>query len=232
MKYYSILAITVFSCLVALFTSYASAQQTTPGNVLATVMEDDNPGLLSDYNGEGWLEKGLNVGNSPDLSSQFGFGQIRVLSNDKTSNSGFSSFNSNPASRESVVLGEKKNQNYLAITYNNSAYGDRSNFGRRNTANFFTGATGGMNFFSTKSVIGFYIGDAYRNGKPALLLGRNGYVGVGTDKPKAKLQVTGGDVCLQDANSGIIMTSPDGTCFRVTVNNDGTFSSTKVNCPR
>jgi hypothetical protein len=41
----------------------------------------------------------------------------------------------------------------------------------------------------------------------------------------------GGDINIQDIGTGIIMTSPNGQCWRVTINNSGAFVSTAITCP-
>jgi len=61
----------------------------------------------------------------------------------------------------------------------------------------------------------------------------NESVGIGTGilDPKSKLHVSGGDVYIQDVNSGVIMPSPDGNCWRLNVGNGGTLSITPITCP-
>ncbi len=49
----------------------------------------------------------------------------------------------------------------------------------------------------------------------------NGYFSVGSHTPYAKLQVSNGDIYIRDINKGIIMKSPDGNCWRGTLDNDG-----------
>jgi hypothetical protein len=44
----------------------------------------------------------------------------------------------------------------------------------------------------------------------------NGYVGIGTAAPAARLQVADGDVYIEDINNGVIMKSPNGNCWRMT----------------
>lgn len=48
-----------------------------------------------------------------------------------------------------------------------------------------------------------------------------GNMGLGTEEPAAKVHVKSGDIYIEDIDRGIIMKSPDGTCWRGTVNNDG-----------
>jgi hypothetical protein len=55
-----------------------------------------------------------------------------------------------------------------------------------------------------------------------------GKVGIGTTNPVARFQVADGDIFIQDINKGIIMKSPDGSCWRGTMNNSGQLEFTKL----
>ena len=55
-----------------------------------------------------------------------------------------------------------------------------------------------------------------------------GKVGIGTTDPKARLQIADGDVFIQDINKGIIMKSPDGSCWRGTLSNAGQLEFVKL----
>ncbi len=55
-------------------------------------------------------------------------------------------------------------------------------------------------------------------------------VGIGTDQPVSKLDVKGGDVNIEDIGSGVIMKSPDGNCWRLTVSNTGQPVFTSIQC--
>ena len=59
-----------------------------------------------------------------------------------------------------------------------------------------------------------------------------GNLGIGTLEPAAKIEVTGGDIYIEDVNKGVIMTSPDGQCWRMTVDNSGAMITTSVSCPQ
>jgi hypothetical protein len=53
-------------------------------------------------------------------------------------------------------------------------------------------------------------------------------VGIGTTSPGSKLEVQGGDIEVDDSASGLILKSPDGTRYRITVANGGTLTVTAV----
>lgn len=50
-------------------------------------------------------------------------------------------------------------------------------------------------------------------------------------KPLLQLEAEKGDVYIDDACYGVILTAPNGSCFRLKVKNDGTFNSESVRCP-
>ncbi|CAD5299218.1 MULTISPECIES: hypothetical protein [unclassified Imperialibacter] len=58
-----------------------------------------------------------------------------------------------------------------------------------------------------------------------------GNIGVGTSAPKSKIHVTNGDVYIDNTSNGVIMKSPDGTCWRMTVDNAGAPVFTTIVCP-
>jgi hypothetical protein len=67
--------------------------------------------------------------------------------------------------------------------------------------------------------------------------GTNNNIGIGlnnvanSETPKSRLHVYGGDVNIDQIGSGIIMKSPNGQCWRVTVDNTGALVSTAITCP-
>ena len=56
-------------------------------------------------------------------------------------------------------------------------------------------------------------------------------VGVGVSSPGAKFQVSGGDIYVDTTTRGLIMRSPDGTCWKTTVTNGGALSTATTTCP-
>ncbi len=59
----------------------------------------------------------------------------------------------------------------------------------------------------------------------------NASVGIGNSAPKAKLHLTGGKIYVEADGQGIILKSPDGTCYEITVANGGTLGTASVTCP-
>lgn len=60
---------------------------------------------------------------------------------------------------------------------------------------------------------------------------KEGDVGIGTDDPKTRLQVANGDIYISDISKGVIMKSPDGQCWRMTVTNEGEPQFSMIECP-
>jgi hypothetical protein len=89
-----------------------------------------------------------------------------------------------------------------------------------------------------KSVI-FFRGNGTSNGDAQIGLDGNktyfnfygGNFGIGTNAPNSKLSVSGGDVNILDINSGVIMKSPNGNCWRVTIDNAGNLVRNPITCP-
>lgn len=48
---------------------------------------------------------------------------------------------------------------------------------------------------------------------------------------ECEVEVEEGDICVEDNAHGIILKSPNGTCFRLQVNDEGEVTSTAVSCP-
>jgi hypothetical protein len=66
------------------------------------------------------------------------------------------------------------------------------------------------------------------NGTDAMSIDENQNVGIGVTSPASKLEVDGGDIEIDDAASGLILRSPNGTRYRIKVDNSGNLSATAV----
>ena len=62
-------------------------------------------------------------------------------------------------------------------------------------------------------------------------INKDGFIGIGTTEPKAKVQVAEGDIYISDISKGIIMKSPNGQCWKGTINNDGVLNFVQMYCP-
>lgn len=49
--------------------------------------------------------------------------------------------------------------------------------------------------------------------------------------PKSKLHVFNGDINIEQIGSGIILKSPNGSCWRITIDNTGNLVRTAITCP-
>jgi hypothetical protein len=57
-------------------------------------------------------------------------------------------------------------------------------------------------------------------------------VGIGTTAPKARLDVSGGNILVGTPGQGIVLKSPDGaTCKLLSLDNTGAMVLTAIACP-
>ena len=56
-------------------------------------------------------------------------------------------------------------------------------------------------------------------------------VGIGQTAPASKLQVKDGDIYVETIGAGVILKSPDGKCWKLTVTNAGAIQAISVPCP-
>ena len=113
----------------------------------------------------------------------------------------------------------------------------------------FYGAININNIYRVSSAVEMYTGDLI-NGSSAssymifgttnensltrtekMRIDSEGNVGIGTQSPSSKVEVDNGDVYLNGIGNGVILTSPYGNCWLVTVDNTGNIVSTSITCP-
>lgn len=59
----------------------------------------------------------------------------------------------------------------------------------------------------------------------------SGNVGIGVTPASGAGLKLNSDVAVSDSDSGLILTSPDGSCFRITINNSGNIATSSISCP-
>lgn len=64
-----------------------------------------------------------------------------------------------------------------------------------------------------------------------MIINSEGNVGIGTPTPAARLQVAQGDIFIEDIQSGVIMRSPNGNCWRLTLDDNGDWVKNQIPCP-
>ncbi len=68
----------------------------------------------------------------------------------------------------------------------------------------------------------------------SVTIGTNGELGVGgspSTNPTTKIYITNGDVGFSSSTYGVLLMSPGGTCFRLTVTNSGALATSTQTCP-
>lgn len=90
----------------------------------------------------------------------------------------------------------------------------------------------GIQFTAATGSLRFHTGGFASAASERMIITPSGNIGIGAPAPVAKLQVAAGDVYIQDVNKGVIMKSPDGSCWRMTVSNAGAPVLTKITCPQ
>jgi hypothetical protein len=126
----------------------------------------------------------------------------------------------------------QQNQSTSFNTYIGGYSGKSNNFGTNNVA---LGYASDILGTSNSTAIGAYAMATDSNsvvlgGISGVNGGTDTNVGIGTPAPKAKLDVRGGNVFIGHPNS-LIITSPNGACWFITVSNTGVLSTVSAACP-
>lgn len=93
-------------------------------------------------------------------------------------------------------------------------------------------ASEGIGTYSYPTYISFKTTDINETERyERMRLSESGFLGIGTLAPKSKLHIKEGDIYIEDISNGIIMKSPDGRCWKGTMENDGLLAFSSVDCP-
>lgn len=123
------------------------------------------------------------------------------------------------------LLGIYENDTNMPILYSRFFYGQYRDLVIQGSSKTYTG---NIHFVTGSTVAG-----ADAPTQRMVVMG-NGNVGIGnfvSSAPTAKLQIKSGDVYLENIGSGVIMKSPNGQCWRVTIDNSGNLVRTSITCP-
>ena len=91
---------------------------------------------------------------------------------------------------------------------------------------FYNGTTNDLNIELESAANQIAITD---NGTYNVVIKKNGSVGIGSTIPTSKLDVVGGDIRVGvNTSHGVILTSPNGTKFRLFVSNTGVLSTVSI----
>lgn len=92
---------------------------------------------------------------------------------------------------------------------------------------FFEYSSNNTNFYNLNQNGGFVFNSAITS-TSLFKINQNGNVGVGIDTPTSKLQVNAGDIELGTVGTGVIIASPNGTRWRITISNTGSLTATSL----
>lgn len=88
-----------------------------------------------------------------------------------------------------------------------------------------TSARGGIHLATDNSA------NTWTSSMIRMTVATDGNIGIGVVEPKSRLQVADGDIYIEDINNGVIMKSPNGQCWRMTVTNSGQPEFNAITCP-
>ena len=206
--------------------------------------------ILSSPNGQN-LFVGLNAGrdNTTGNLNTFVGSAAGMLNTTGIANSffGANSGASNRTGGDNSFFGDGAGLSNVAGS-GNSFFGRQAGLSNNAINNSFFGAFAGQNNTtgSDNTAIGNNAGSANANLTNATSIGANtsatqsnsvilgsaANVGIGTTAPKAKLDVTGGNILIGSPGQGIILKSPDGAACRLfSIDNAGAMALTAVACP-
>ena len=64
-----------------------------------------------------------------------------------------------------------------------------------------------------------------------MIITHDGDIGIGTTTPQTQLPLSNGDFYLDNSANGVIIKSPNNSCWKITVDNTGALTTISVTCP-
>lgn len=100
----------------------------------------------------------------------------------------------------------------------------------------YTGVANGQNgilfrSFGSNGSIRFLTGGSAVPTFSRMFINSVGEVGIGTESPAEKLEVNNGRVYINGAGQGVVLKSPIGDCYEITVSSVGSLTTTPIVCP-
>ncbi len=147
---------------------------------------------------------------------------------------GINIFNPDASGRSVIQTGEGLGGRYIYMSYLNSSYEPNpstSTAFRANAGVIYTGGNNGLSLIAGTGNISFTAG-GLTSAQNRMEIDTNGNVGIGTSEPVERLQITDGDVYIEDIGNGIIMKDSNGNCWRYTPDTNGQLIGTLLaSCP-
>ncbi len=143
---------------------------------------------------------------------------------------GMQILNEETKGRSLLLLGQGNLGRYMYIAYTGAEWSPQFSAFRPSAGIIYSGGNNGISVIAERGDITFTTG-GLNAASEKFTIKRNGQVGIGTADPAAQLQIANGDVYIEDINSGVIMKSPNGQCWRIQMSNTGEMVPTMITCP-
>ena len=140
--------------------------------------------------------------------------------------------NTNTGNKSSVSIAVESNdkQNGAAFGYTSNSFTAIPDF---NNMGVISCNGNGFSIYSTTDYgsLRFYTNRDQNGIIERMRINAEGNIGIGTKEPTSKLEIADGDIYISDIDKGIIMKSPDGQCWRGTLDNNGSLKFSQISCP-
>jgi hypothetical protein len=206
------------------------------GMIINATKPDLSPGIIKFFNGQTSGTKfietmRINSNGNVGIGTANPIGKLNIVGNvDAGEERAFIRMKNNatgPTSSVSIALQAFDDKGVsFAYTSRDYAYNDLSDFGVVTTSGR------GIALAPNHGQIRFYTSINPDNSySEKMRITEEGNVGIGTTTPAAKVEIEDGDIYISSINKGVIMTSPDGQCWRGTINNSGVLEFSPAICP-